>query len=197
MKEDLTKSRYHNINSAVELFYGRFFLLIILLEIFPACQNRKELLTQEVYEGPIIEMDSVFTIMSDSAKVLVRLTAPKQLNFEGGDREWPQGIFLELLEDDGQTVESTFRSNYAKYTQKDDVYKGEGDVLVKNSQNGDELSTEELFWTPKDELFHTEKFVTIVSDGEIHTGEGLTADQDFSTYTIHKPAGTISIEEDQ
>ena len=148
-----------------------------------------------MYEGPIMDMDSITTMMTDSGKMVLRLQAPRQLDFENGDREWPEGLYVEYFSD-SPTPTSTFRSNYAiKYAEKN-LYKGEGNVIVKNLQNGDELNTEELFWDPRKEIFYTEKFVTILTDGEIHTGEGLTANQDFTSYKILKPSGSLILEED-
>ncbi len=176
----------------------RFFVLMIACAfggtLLISCESRKELLSQEMYDGPLVSMDSIYTKMSDSAKVLVRLKAAKQNNLEGGDREWPEHLHLEYLDDQGEIV-STFRADYVYYTAKDDLYRAEGNVIVKNMDDGDELNTEELFWNPTTEEFYTERFVTIQSEDEIHTGEGLRADQDFSSYKILKPQGTLLIEE--
>lgn len=174
---------------------GRFFVLgLLLLLVITACQDRKELVNQALYEGPLVSMDSIYTKMSDSARVKVRLKAVKQNNFDGGDREWPKSLFLEYLDKEGKII-STFRADYVYYTAKDNLYRAEGNVVVKNIEEGDELNTEELFWSPKDEEFYTDRFVTIQSEDEVHTGEGLRADQDFSTYKILKPQGTLLIEE--
>ncbi|MFY0605684.1 MAG: LPS export ABC transporter periplasmic protein LptC [Cyclobacteriaceae bacterium] len=176
----------------------RFFVLMIIFcfggLMTISCENRKELLSQEMYDGPLVSMDSIYTKMSDSAKVLVRLRAAKQNNFEGGDREWPNHLHLEYLDDLGEVV-STFRADYVYYSADEDIYRAEGNVIVKNMEDGDELNTEELFWNPTTEEFYTERFVTIQSEDEIHTGEGLRADQDFSSYKILKPQGTLLIEE--
>lgn len=176
--------------------HDRFFVcgVVICCLLALSCQKRKELLDQPVYEGPLVSMDSIYTKMSDSAKVTVILKAAQQYNYEGGDREWPKGLYLEYLDDDGEVV-STFRADYVYYTFKDNLYRSEGNVVVKSLDNEDELNTEELFWNPSDEEFYTDRFVTIQSDDEVHTGEGLRADQDFSSYKILKPQGTLLIEE--
>jgi len=176
-------------------FCGRFLILTGFFFLSWSCEERKDLLKAEVYEGPITEMDSVKTMMTDSGKMVLRLSAPKQQDFENGDREWPSGLFLEYFDDSG-LPSSTFRSNYAIKIAEENLYMGEGNVIVKNLQNGDELNTEQLFWDPNNETFYTEKFVTIISDGEVHTGEGLTANQDFTSYQILKPSGTLQIEEE-
>jgi LPS export ABC transporter protein LptC len=180
----------------MEGIYGRFFVIGVVVSLFfIGCNNRKELLTQDVYEGPIMEMWNINTMMSDSGKMAMRLMAPLQQDFENGDRHYPEGLFLEYYGKQ-KTPICTFRSNSATFTQSTNLWKGEGDVHVKNIDNGDELTTEELFWSPNDESFYTEKFVTILSDGEVHTGEGLKANQDFSSYQILKPSGTINLNED-
>ncbi|MEP0367780.1 MAG: LPS export ABC transporter periplasmic protein LptC [Cyclobacteriaceae bacterium] len=181
--------------------HGRFFVYVhaflLALGVFIfSCETRKELVDQELYDGPTITMDSVYTKLSDSAKVIMILQAKKQNDFENDDREWPEGMYLEYLDDFGQ-VESTFKADYVYYTAETDIYRGEGNVVVKNIESGDELTTEELYWSPEEERFYTDRFVTIVSEDEVHTGEGLEADEDFETYKITNPSGTISVDEDE
>lgn len=199
LKEDLLIKRTDINEKTVTAFVcDRFFVwsmaLVVLAVLTSGCKNRKELIDQPLYDGPTISMDSVYTKMSDSAELVMTLRAAKQNDFENGDREWPQTFYLEYLNENGE-VTTTFRADYVIYTKKDNLYRAEGDVVVKNLENGDELNTEELFWNPSKEEFYTERFVTIQSDDEIHTGEGLTANQDFSYYKILKPQGTLLIEE--
>jgi LPS export ABC transporter protein LptC len=184
-----------NSKAASVTTVGRFLIVLTVFFVIQSCEDRKELLQKEVYEGPLMDMDSIRTMMTDSGKIVIRLTAPKQQDFENGDRVWPEGLFLEYFDDEGR-VQSTFKSNYAIKKAEENLYRGEGNVIVKNIENGDELNTEELFWDPEEEIFYTDKFVTILSDGEIHTGEGLEANQDFSSYRIMKPSGSLLLEEE-
>ena len=177
-------------------FFVRFSVLMTLCIVGQtSCDSRKELLNQEIYNGPIMEMSNVNTMMTDSGKLILRLKAPNQLQFENGDKSWPNGLVLEYYSNPTTPI-CTFRSNAADFNAKDNLYKGEGNVVVKNIETGDELNTELLFWSPAEEKFYTHNFVTIISDGEVHTGKGLSANQDFSSYQILEPAGTIQIEED-
>ena len=59
----------------------------------------------------------------------------------------------------------------------------------------DVLNTEELLWYPNDEKFITDKFITIKTENELHKGEGLESNQDFSSYKIMKPMGSIQLDE--
>jgi LPS export ABC transporter protein LptC len=181
--------------STMKLIHGRFFVLWMATSLLLSCENRKELLTQEVYEGPIMEMTQINTMMTDSGRQAMRLMAPLQLDFENGDRSYPEGLHLEYFGKNPSPI-CTFESNTATFEQETNLWKGEGNVRVKNIQNGDELTTEELYWSPNDEQFFTDKFVTIISEGEIHKGEGLRANQDFTSYQILKPSGTINLRDE-
>ena len=171
-------------------FYGRFF---VLLCVGISCGEKETIDDKPIYTGPIMSLDSVNVLISDSALVVLKRTAAKELHFANRNSEWPEGLTLVYYDKNGE-VSSTFRSDYAFYNKDSTLYHGSGNVMVRNVTNGDELSTEELFWDAKTGEFYTKRFVTIRSDDEIHTGEGLTANQDFSMYTIHKPAGTFTIE---
>lgn len=174
---------------------GRF-LVLGLLTISIACDQRKELIDQPLYEGPTSSLDSINTILSDSGKFVMQLRSPRQSNFEGGDIEWPEGTFVEYYDKAGVEITTMFSANYVYYTKETEIYRAEGNVIVRNYDTGDELTTEELFWDEKNEEYYTDKFVTLVSDGEVHTGEGLKANQDFSEYQILNPSGTFTLEDD-
>ncbi len=197
MKEDLIKhieSKHKAVTKDGDRFFVWLTSIVVLLSVL-SCKEQKTMEEQKLYEGPTLTMDSISTMMSDSAKVIVKLKAAKQNNLQNGDQEWPESIYLEYLDKNGEVI-STFRADYVIYTEKERIYRAEGNVVVTNSENGDELNTEELFWDPNKEEFYTERFVTIKSGDEVHTGEGLRADQDFSFYKIMKPEGTILIEEE-
>ena len=38
--------------------------------------------------------------------------------------------------------------------------------------------------------------MTIKSEDEVHTGEGMESNQDFTEYRILKPSGTFTLEDD-
>ncbi len=191
------KIRFHS-KTNYKLLFTRFNVFIMLVVIVgqTSCENRKELLNQEIYNGPIMEMANINTMMTDSGKLILRLKAPDQLQFENGNKSWPAGLILEYYSSPEKPA-FTFRSNMADFNAKGNLYRGEGNVIVKNLETGDELNTELLFWSPAEEKFYTDNFVTIISEGEVHTGKGLSANQDFSSYKILEPAGTIQIEEDE
>ena len=159
------------------------------------CDQRKELVDAPQYDGPLSSMDSAITLLSDSGIVIMKMKADVQNNFENGDREWPNGFYIEWLNKRGQ-VTSYFSANYVYFTQADNLYRAEGDVVVRSNVKQDQLNTEELFWDQGEEKFYTDKFVTIKSEDEVHTGEGMKSNQDFTEYRILKPSGTFTLEDD-
>ncbi|WMN12027.1 LPS export ABC transporter periplasmic protein LptC [Marivirga salinae] len=170
-----------------------FSLLIIFIQSCSSGLESKQKF--EEYSGPTMEADTVQIIYSDSAVVRVIVKATKQYEFENGDREFPNDIFIEFYETDG-AMSSTLEANSAYYTKETDIYKAEGDVEVIGYIDPRKMNSEELLWEPQKEEIYTDKFVRIQSEDQISTGTGLVAKQDFSSYRILNPSGTIYLKED-
>ena len=68
--------------------------------------------------------------------------------------------------------------------------------MVTNAK-GEKLETEHLIWSEREQKIWSEEFVTLSRGTEVIMGQGFEADQNFTTYTIKKVTGTISIEEDE
>lgn len=143
-----------------------------------------------------MEVDSSTILYSDSAIVRIRIAAPKQFEFDNGNKEFPNKIFIEFFEPTGE-LSSTLEANTAYYIKETNLYHAVGDVEVIGYLEPQKLNTEELFWDPEDEEIYTEKFVKIETDDQISTGNGLRARQDFSSYRILNPEGTIYLEDSE
>ncbi len=141
------------------------------------------------YSGPIVELGPAINYYSDSAVVKMRMEAPRQLIFGNGDREFPEGLYIEFFEDEKPS--STLRADYCYYTKKDELYKATGNVVAQNIMTQDRLDTEELYWNERKGEVFTEKFVRVEQNGQITTGVGLEAKQDFSYYKILDVQGTL------
>ncbi len=168
-------------------------ILFILLLLSTAC-SKNELKGPLVYEGPLSEAENVELYYSESERVKVKMIAALVYEYENGDREFPKGVYLEFY-DEFENMESTLRANEAYYFKKDNLWRGRGNVEVKNIQKNEQLNTEELFWNPKDEKIYTEKFLTIRQEDQVLSGEGLDAKQDLSLYKITKPFGEFDMKE--
>jgi LPS export ABC transporter protein LptC len=173
----------------------RNLLLVTLgaLVLASCSETSQEALNIEEYTGPIRQMEAVTILHSDSGTVTAKIEANKILEFASGDREFPEGVYLEFFENGEKS--SFLKANYAYFTSDKSMWKGTGDVVLKNFGSGEILNTEELFWEPNTGKVYTDKFVNIESGDEVLTGTGLETTQDFSSYVILKPEGIFSIQE--
>jgi LPS export ABC transporter protein LptC len=166
--------------------------LVCLCGLYGCGNNKVEEL--QPYKGAQMEVDQVETLYTDSSRLKIRLMAPKELEFENGNREFPKGLNLEFY-DDNQVKSSVLTSNYGKYNKEKNLYTVTGNVIIKNLSKGESLKTEVLNWNPATEKVFTEENVTIQTPEEILWGEGLDADQQFEHYKIRKPIGEMLIDE--
>src|SRR5690606_1954065 len=176
----------------------------IRLTLFPAlfliaslmgCNDSSEVNNVKPYEGPLIEVLNSKLLYSDSALVRVQVTAARHLEYENGDSEYPDGIFIEFFDVDGK-ISTTLEADKAVHVKKERLWTATGDAEVISYEKEEKLNTEELHWKQDKKEIYTDKFVRIETADEILLGEGLTAAQDFSSYRILKPTGELSIEKE-
>ncbi|MCI0751139.1 MAG: LPS export ABC transporter periplasmic protein LptC [Flammeovirgaceae bacterium] len=167
-----------------------FFLFLLAIM---AC-GKPEITGPLVYEGPLRQGEKVELYYSENERVKVKMSADLLNEFQNGDQEYPKGIYLEFYNEFGR-LNSTLRANYAYFYKKDNKWKGQGDVEVKNTEKNEQLNTEELFWMPATKKIFTESFVTIRQQSDVIYGQGLEALEDLSDYKIKNPTGELSVEE--
>ena len=170
---------------------NKLWLIVGIVLILTSCDEQKNV-EHEIYDGPEIAMRNIDMLVSDSAFIKLRLVARTQLVMSNKDRDFPDGIYLRFYNPLG-LITSTLIANKGHYFAEEDYYQAEGNVIMRSLFSGDELSTELLNWDPKKEQIYTDNFVTIKTQDEVLTGEGLEATQDFDEYTILKPSGTMSL----
>ncbi len=161
--------------------------------LFASC-DQSDLKEPLIYEGPTQTLENVELFYTEDNRVKVKMIAAKVFEFENGDREFPEGIYLEFYDETGK-LESTLRANEAYYFNKENQWRGRGKVEVHNLKKNEQLNTEELFWRPAEEKIFTDKFVTIRQQTDVIYGQGLEARQDMSDYIIKKPEGVFSIDD--
>lgn len=168
----------------------------LLLVAAMGCQKQEADPSKKfIYKGPILETTNVVTLISDSAKLQVKLTGPLEQQFDGGDMVYPKSVKVTFFSKDGKSVVNTLRGNYGKYDKAKNLYLLRGDVRVKNEEKQQSLKTEELFYDKQKGTIYTDKFVHIETPTERLEGYGMTATQDFSRYTILKPTGVFTVEQ--
>ena len=162
------------------------------------CQKAdSEGITKKVtYNGPILETANVLMLVSDSARLRIRLTAPLEQQFENGNMIYPKGVRLTSMAPDGRTVVSTIVGNYGKFEKDKNLYTLRGNVRVTNEEKQQTLSTEEAFYDKPKASIYTKKDVAVrvTTPTEVLTGRGLTANQDFSRYRILTPTGVFTLQ---
>ncbi|MCS6823668.1 MAG: LPS export ABC transporter periplasmic protein LptC [Cytophagaceae bacterium] len=167
-----------------------FFLICISL--YSCFNSNKQMQEMRPYTGPIMEAEDVMTTYSDSAQKKVRVFAPLQTELQNGDREFPKGVKVDFF-DWRDSVSSTLTCEYAQYIKTSDQYVVKKNVLIHNLREGKKLSTEELIWFPANNKIQTDKFVRIDTPKESVWGTGLTAADDFSSYSLNKVEGSLSL----
>lgn len=173
---------------------GKATILMVMVGLLLSCTDSQEQLDERgVYQGAYQEIEGLELWYSDSAVVRLMLQTDKMQEFENGDMEFPDGIYIQFYGKDTVTT-STLKADKAYYTKETDVYQAVGNVELESLKNQQKLSTEELFWNVKDEQVYTDKFVVIETQDDVLHGEGLTATQDFSSYRILKPTGELGLD---
>lgn len=162
------------------------------------CQKADEVAAKPIdYQGPTIETRNVLMLVSDSARLRVRLTAPLEQGFESGDRVYPKGVQLTFMDKEGETVINTITGKYGRFERNKGLYSMRGDVRVTNVPKQQRLNTEEAFYDQNKASIYTkpETEIKVTTPTEVLTGRGLTANQDFSRYRILTPTGVFTVQE--
>jgi len=172
---------------------------LLLAGLLAGCQKKEEAPKQIVYKGPLFETENVVTLLSDSARLHIRLTAPLEQLFENSDRLYPKGAKVTFYDKPGKMVVNTLVAKWVKYDNSKQLYIMRGAVKVANEPERQTLDTEELFYNSGQKKIYTDTamFVRVQTPTEVLTGYGLTANQDFSRYGILRPVGTFTLDQAQ
>jgi LPS export ABC transporter protein LptC len=146
---------------------------------------------------PVESSTSIEIIQSDSAKIKLKIIAPKLNRFVNDSTylEFPEGIKMYFYNQRGE-VESQIQSNYALNYEKSKLLILKNDVAIIN-KNGEKLNGEHLIFDNTKQSLFTEEFVKITTADEIIFGDGLQANQDFTKYKIKNIKGTIQIKDEE
>lgn len=175
--------------STVHLY--RIFIALALAAQTVACTPPEHSQPLE-YVGPLKEVEKVEMYYTEMDRIKIKMIAQKVFEYENGDREFPEGIYIEFFNENG-VITSTLRANSAYYFKEEDKWRGQGNVEIVNIEKKEQLNTEELFWKQDTKRIFTEKFVTIKLETEVIYGTGLEAAQDLSDYTIKNPQGEFEV----
>ncbi len=173
-------------------------LLLSAALLSASCQKADEVAAKPIdYQGPTIETRNVLMLVSDSARLRVRLKTPLKQDFESGDQLYPEGLELTFMDKEGQMVVNTITGKYGRFERNKGLYTMRGDVRVTNVPKQQRMNTEEAFYDQNKASIYTkpETEIKVTTPTEVLTGRGLTANQDFSRYRILTPTGVFSMQE--
>ena len=174
------------------LFAGCFFLL--------ACENDeaeiKKLNAKALGQEVAKNIKLTFTT---GGKTKAILTSPLMLRVQDTVPyvEFPKTLAVDFYDKD-TIAESRLTALYAKYKENQDIVYLRDSVKVTNIK-GETLYCDELYWERSrvGTEFYTDKPVRIRTLTQIIDGIGMEASQDFKSYHIKKPTGTIKIPSSQ
>jgi LPS export ABC transporter protein LptC len=179
------------ISGRTKLFF--FVGLWISMVLLPSCTT-KEKPKPVIYDGPLRKAENITMHYAEKQRLKVVLTAKKINEFQNGDQEFPEGIYLEFYDEKGN-ITSTLRANEAFHFKQENKWRGRGNVVVINLEKEQQLNTEELFWLPATRKIFTDKFVTITDHQDVIHGTHLKANQDLSNYSLRETTGEVSVKD--
>jgi LPS export ABC transporter protein LptC len=169
-------------------------ILVLIAGILFSC-NKSQLLENNISlkDLPAESGVDVEIIQSEFGKTTMRIFAPRVERFLGERPyvEFANGIEITFY-DSAMKPETIMNSEYAINYEAEKIMEAKKNVVVVNVK-GEKLNTEHLIWDQNKEIIRTEEFVTITTQDEIITGEGMEADQHFTRYRIKKIKGTFNI----
>jgi LPS export ABC transporter protein LptC len=148
------------------------------------------------YTGAIIQFDTVTTLYSEDAKIKIKIQAPTQQVFDNNNVLYPNGLQINMYNELGEKT-TVMVADTGKYDYATQHYTGIGNVKVTNLTQRQTLYTDEITWQQNRREIFTEKPIKIITEKEQLTGVGLISNEEFSQYTIKKPTGVFSLEENQ
>ncbi len=171
--------------------------------LFFACKNDIREVKRITYETelPVLKINDLHTVITDSGQIRVVLDAPVMQSFKPEDQdasaydEYPEGLTVKFFNND--TIESEINAEYGIYYAKQQLWKAKRNVVGKNFVKQEQINTEQLFWDTKNERIYTDKFVRITTKEEVFIGTGFESNQDFSNWTINNPKGSFVINENE
>jgi LPS export ABC transporter protein LptC len=171
-------------------------LVLATLQLVGCGEKEKEIVPV-VYKGPLAETTNVEMLISDSARLQLRLTAPLEQQFENGDVLYPKNVKVTFYDKPGKVIINTLEAKYAKIEKSTQLYTMRGDVRVANVPQQQTLTTQELFYDKLKRKIYTDTamFVRVQTPTEVLTGYGLQADENFTRYKISRPVGTFTLDQ--
>jgi len=169
--------------------------------LFCSCENdiaTIKALHEEV-NMPTQTGTNVEIMYSDSGLVKGKITAPELKRFSRENDpyyEFPKGVTVLFYDRNGK-VESHVQANYALYFEKQELWEARNNVIAKNEKTNEQLFTEHLFWSEKEEIIYSDQYTRIINaDGTFYGERGFEARQDLSKWKLKRSKGTVNVKDE-
>jgi len=164
--------------------------------IITSCENNIQEVRALGNKKTGVEMAyTVESYLSQGGIAKAKLTAPimERYLMDTAKVIFPKTLHVDFY-DATKKIESELFANYGQYLENDNKVLLKDSVIVFNIK-GDTLETQELYWNQGQQIFYTDKAVSIRTPDQIIEGVGFRAKQDFKAYTIYsiKPTTVLAV----
>ncbi len=178
--------------SLKKTFLCFLFLTNLSVSLISCEEKKKDGVTQK-YNGPMMTMDNLSVMFSDSGRTTVKFTTARQMKMQNEDDVYPKAVYVTFF--DKNSVEySSLRGDSGRYFKNEGLYKVMGNVFFFNRLQQQSLATDLLFWSPVKKIIYTDLKFTIKTPKEELHDIGMQADQDFTHYTMRRAKGTFDVD---
>jgi LPS export ABC transporter protein LptC len=173
-----------------------------VLLLFSTCTNdlkKIQAISAQLVNSPVDTTKGVDVIMSDSAKVKVRLLTPLMLDYQiskDNKQEYklmPKGVKI-IFFDKNHQESANIIADSAYYYQSTELIKLRKHVVL-TSAKGDVFKSEELTW---DRVLHkitsTKPVDLVMANGNIGHGTSMETNEKFNPLTVQNQTGMFYID---
>lgn len=180
----INKQLYINLIRAA-ITTGCFFM-------FSCHNNYQQLQELAIKKVPVDKATNVTSYFSQNGLTKAKLSAPLMTMRQADTpkTEFPKSLHVDFY--DSVKIQSKLFAKYGLYYNNKHLVFLKDSVIVFNVQ-GDTLRCEELWWDQDKELIYTTTAVQIRKPDEQIDGTGLTANQNFTSWTITNAKGPINV----
>lgn len=170
-------------------------MALCLMMFFISCTHKGKDSVLYEYQGkfPDESAQNMSITMSDSGRINFIVETPLMNRYYGDSSytDCPKGVKVTSYNEWGQK-QAILTADYACEI-KGTTYKASKNVVIIDVVKGDTLRTEEITWNQGNKTISSNTLVKqSKSDGSVNYGDGFTADDRFTKYTIVHPRGVMS-----
>lgn len=165
----------------------RSLYIVGLLVVIFSCERKSETVYKD-YVGPLSQVKDLDATLRDENKTVIRIKAPTQLEFKTKDMEFPDGLYVEFYDSEGN-LSTTLTSKRAKFNKGQNKWTLNDSVTLNNVHKRETLITQELIYDRKNKRIFTAKRVRIITPEFNIVGIGLESDEQFDKYKLHSVTG--------